>query len=135
MCSVLYHIIKIVYNLNRLIVFRVACPYIRVSHQHYYLFFPFQYCPPTYLFCMYQDYRQLLLWPISFICDGIDFSWRPIPHSQHKNGKSKQDIYNADCRGLFQLEKSSSPIDRKWLYVINLNFFVWRQEGMSLILA
>ena len=30
--------------------------------------------------------------------------------------------------GLFQLEKSLSPIDRKWLYVINLNFFVWRHE-------
>ena len=47
---------------------------------------------------MYQDYRQLLLWPISSICDGIYFSWRPIPHSQHKNGKSKQVIHNADCR-------------------------------------
>ena len=30
--------------------------------------------------------------------------------------------------GLFQLEKSLSPIDRKWLYIINLNFFVWRHK-------
>ena len=38
----------------------------------------------------------------------------------------------SDChsqsRGLFQLEKSLRPIKRKWLYVINLKFFVWRHE-------
>ena len=36
--------------------------------------------------------------------------------------------------GLFQLEKSLSPIDRKWLHVINLNFFVWRHESHRLLL-
>ena len=43
----------------------------------------------------------------------------------------KQNVLNHGARmfrGLFQLEKSLSPIDRKWLYVINLNFFVWRHE-------
>ena len=39
-----------------------------------------------------------------------------------------------DSRGLFQLEKSLSPIDRKWLYVISLNFFVWRHECHRLLL-
>ena len=36
--------------------------------------------------------------------------------------------------GLFQLEKSLSPIKRKWLYVINLNFFVWRHECHNFLL-
>ena len=36
--------------------------------------------------------------------------------------------------GLFQLEKSLSPIDRKRLYIINLNFFVWRHECQRILL-
>ena len=30
--------------------------------------------------------------------------------------------------GAVSIKKSLSPIDQKWLYVINLNFFVWRHE-------
>ena len=38
-------------------------------------------------------------------------------------------------RGLFQLEKSLSPIDWNWLYVINLSFFVWRHECHRFLLS
>ena len=36
--------------------------------------------------------------------------------------------------GLFQLEKGLSPFKRKWLYVNNLNFFVWRKECHQFLL-
>ena len=50
-------------------------------------------------------------------CSFCEMKIRGLPHHTfHK------------IRELFQLEKSLSPIDRKWLYVINLNFFVWRHE-------
>ena len=62
----------------------------------------------------------------------VDERW-PLK-KEHICQKSSYKKNKIKSWGLFQLEKSLSPIKRKWLYVINLNFFVWRHECHKFLL-
>ena len=64
----------------------------------------------------------LAVWKDKFIHTDIG-KFSLIQRKSHKINAQDPRIW-----GLFQLEKALSSIDRKWLYVINLNFFVWRHE-------